>query len=64
MKEKWGLESTYLYDKGYDWIVGIVFGWVHALKDASLARRSDRHDDGVFGDYYSRMIDAVVLGKD
>ena len=37
----------YLYDKGYDWIAGIVFGWVHALQDASLARRSDSHGDSV-----------------
>ena len=42
-----GLESAYLYDKGYDWIAGIVLGWVHAIKDASLVRCSDSHGDGV-----------------
>ena len=45
-----GLDFAYLYDKGYDWIGGIVFGWVHAPNDACLARRSDRHGDGVFDD--------------
>ena len=45
-----GLDFAYLYDKGYDWIGGIVFRWVHAPNDACLARRSDRHGDGVVDD--------------
>ena len=42
-----GLKLAYLYDKGYDWIAGIVLGGVHAIKDASLVRRSHSHGDGV-----------------
>lgn len=50
VKESERVELAYLYDKGYDWIVGIVFRWVHTLKDASLTGSPDRHGDGEFDD--------------